>query len=153
MCSFNTPLHFTKAELEELRGTNLANASSTVYRNLQEQWDRLGPAMITAAKHAGLEKAPTFDDLLWAFSVYWSRGLSLPIPEEGAGDTPTSFWQHSALQLSAPVGLSQAPHLGLRALHIQQEGMYTWCRSGGISCGALESFDMMMLMMLMMQRV
>ncbi|MEW5303031.1 MAG: hypothetical protein WDW36_005763 [Sanguina aurantia] len=82
--SFDTPLHFTKAELEELRGTNLANASSTVYRNLQEQWDRLGPAMITAAKHAGLERAPTFDDLLWAFSVYWSRGLSLPIPEEGA---------------------------------------------------------------------
>lgn len=85
LCSFNTPLHFSKAELEELRGTNLAEASKTVYRNLQEQWDRLGPAMITAAKHAGLRHEPTFEDLLWAFSVYWSRGLSLPIPQEGAG--------------------------------------------------------------------
>ena len=56
------------------------NARRLRKRSLEEQWRRLEPACRQLALSAGAEAAPTFDDFLWAYSIFWSRALTFPCP-------------------------------------------------------------------------
>ena len=85
-CSFNTPIMFSEADLAELQGTPLHRAAAIVRGRLKELWGRLQPALSSLlAQQQGVQRQPSFDDLLWAYSVFWSRGQSLPVPRSGAG--------------------------------------------------------------------
>ncbi|GAX75537.1 hypothetical protein CEUSTIGMA_g2980.t1 [Chlamydomonas eustigma] len=82
---FGTPVMFSEAELEELKGTPLQKAAGIVRKRLEELWASLEPALNTLLREkGGVSREATFDDLLWAYSVFWSRGQSLPVPQSGA---------------------------------------------------------------------
>jgi hypothetical protein len=78
---------FSEAELEELRGTPLHKAAGIVRKRLEEVWATVEPALNTLLEEkTGASRKATLDDLMWAYSVFWSRGQSLPVPKSGAGE-------------------------------------------------------------------
>eukprot|EP00873_Tetraselmis_striata_P037760 jgi/Tetstr1/458024/TSEL_044533.t1 len=77
---FDTPLFYTSRDLRELRGTPLHGAAQAKQRQIAALWARLQPALVEMCAAEGIAGAqPTIDDLMWAYSVYWSRALSLPV--------------------------------------------------------------------------
>ncbi|GBF87660.1 hypothetical protein Rsub_00371 [Raphidocelis subcapitata] len=82
--SFSTPLWFDSEQMRELRGTTLEAAAAAQERVLRAQWQRLRPALVDMLRRVGSAGEPTFEDFLWAHSVFWSRGQSLPVPVRGA---------------------------------------------------------------------
>lgn len=79
--TFGTPLMFSEEQLEELRGTPLYRAQAVVRSRLQELWTRMQPALSSLLEgQPGVSRQATFEDLMWAYSVFWSRGQSLPVP-------------------------------------------------------------------------
>jgi hypothetical protein len=78
--SFPTPLWFDEAQLLELRGTALAGAAAAHATALRAQWERLQPALAQMLQRAGEYRDATFEDFLWAHSVFWSRAQGLPVP-------------------------------------------------------------------------
>lgn len=50
----------------------------------RQQWQFMAGALKALAAEEGLRE-PSFEDLLWAHGVFWSRGQSLPVPSAGAG--------------------------------------------------------------------
>lgn len=95
--SFGSPLWFDEEQMAELRGTPLATATATHTRMLRAQFQHLQPALTSMLRQVGVFKEPTFQDFLWAYSVFWSRGQSLPVPireaaaaEEGEGGATTA---------------------------------------------------------------
>lgn len=81
--TFHSPLWFTSKELEELRGTSLYQATKLHQRHLANQWSRLQPACTPLFRTLGLYDQPGEDDWKWAYSIFWSRGQSLPLPVKG----------------------------------------------------------------------
>ena len=78
--SFDTPLWFDEQQLGQLRGTALAAAATTHARVLRTQWERLRPALVEMLARVGVFEPPRFEEWLWAYSAFWSRGQSLPVP-------------------------------------------------------------------------
>ncbi|KAK9806362.1 hypothetical protein WJX72_011435 [[Myrmecia] bisecta] len=82
---FRSPLCFGSLELEELKGTSLHYATAARKRQLAGSWKRLGPVCNQLLEQAGVQALqPTFDDFLWANSVFWSRAQTFPSPIAGA---------------------------------------------------------------------
>lgn len=77
--SFSTPLWFTPDQMALLRGTSLHRACALHRRRLEALWSRLQPALEAMLEEVGVSRPATFDDFLWAYSVFWSRGQSLPV--------------------------------------------------------------------------
>ena len=78
-----TPLFFSDAELQMLRGTTLHAAVTARQKKLRQDFRRVKSAVaqaLQACKHDG-GRAPAFSDFLWASGIYWSRVLELPLPE------------------------------------------------------------------------
>lgn len=78
-CSFSTPLWFSNDQMALLRGTTLHKAASLHRRRLEAQWARLQPSVRAMLEEVGVSKEPAFEHFLWAYSVFWSRGQSLPV--------------------------------------------------------------------------
>jgi hypothetical protein len=53
-------------------------------RALRAQWQRLQPAVAAMLRQVNAPEEPAFEDFAWAYSVFWSRGQSLPVPERAA---------------------------------------------------------------------
>ncbi|PNW80530.1 hypothetical protein CHLRE_07g321200v5 [Chlamydomonas reinhardtii] len=81
--SFDAPINFAAADLSELRGTTLAKAVEAVSRRMRDTWSRLESPLAALCRDLGLRR-PTWDDWVWAYCVWWSRGQSLPVPESGS---------------------------------------------------------------------
>ncbi|GJP75058.1 hypothetical protein CLOP_g5557 [Closterium sp. NIES-67] len=84
--SFDSPLWFDQATLEELTGTPLHAAASAQRANLrrvyEEQVEPLFAAVVGEAEDGRSGDASTsisLYDFLWANSIFWSRALSLPL--------------------------------------------------------------------------
>jgi hypothetical protein len=78
--TFDTPPHWTDGELAALRGTSLARAAAARRRALAAAWRRLEPAAAALTAVRGGGRRPTFEDYVWADSVFWSRAISFPCP-------------------------------------------------------------------------
>ncbi|KAF6263984.1 hypothetical protein COO60DRAFT_266676 [Scenedesmus sp. NREL 46B-D3] len=78
--SLCTPLWFDQQQLGELAGTTLAAATAARHASLARCWGRLQPAVSAMLKQVGVSAEPTLDDFKWATSIFWSRGLGLPVP-------------------------------------------------------------------------
>ncbi|KAG2440994.1 hypothetical protein HXX76_003847 [Chlamydomonas incerta] len=81
--SFDVPINFAAADLAELRGTSLGRAVEAVSRRMRDTWSRLEGPLGSLCRDLGLRR-PTWDDWVWAYCVWWSRGQSLPVPESGS---------------------------------------------------------------------
>ncbi|PNH11104.1 hypothetical protein TSOC_002092 [Tetrabaena socialis] len=91
--SFDVPVTFSDSELAELRGTTLHRATATVSKRMRETWSRLEVPLAAVARNLGL-RPPAWEDWVWAYCVFWSRGQSLPVPESGAASSALA--RHSA---------------------------------------------------------
>ena len=80
---FNTPFFFSPEEMKGLRGTTLYTAVDGKRRQLKAQEETVRK-VVAAVFQASGEPAPDvhFQDVLWAFNVFWSRCLELG---EGGG--------------------------------------------------------------------
>eukprot|EP00898_Chlorokybus_atmophyticus_P000436 jgi/Chlat1/1393/Chrsp12S00099 len=77
---FSTPLFYVEDTLQQLAGTTLHSATSIKLQQLQrvhkESFEKIYARLLL---EVGIEQAPvSFDDFLWAYSVYWSRVLQFP---------------------------------------------------------------------------
>ncbi|KAG2450452.1 hypothetical protein HYH02_004954 [Chlamydomonas schloesseri] len=81
--SFDVPITFSPADLAHLRGTTLGKAVEAVARRMRDTWSRLEAPLGGLCRDLGLRR-PTWDDWVWAYCVWWSRGQSLPVPESGS---------------------------------------------------------------------
>lgn len=103
--SFTTPLYLSPAELGNLQGTPLHEATASMRERLRAQWTKLRPFVSKALTAAGAgEEVATFDDFLWAFNVFWSRGHQLPTGEDALipgldfanhALDPNAWWQYA----------------------------------------------------------
>ncbi len=91
-----------------------------------------------------MEAAPTFEDFLWAYSVFWSRGQSLPmvVPGEAPGNPEAA---HGGTAAAADGGSGGG---GGRVRVVVQEGVVPgldFCnhrvqvgaRCGAVRCGTM----------------
>lgn len=82
---FNTPLFWNDNDLEWLKGTTLYKATQIKKGMLQDTWRRIEPVArqltVTEGLDAGSDSPtrPTYSDFLWAYSIFWSRAISIPI--------------------------------------------------------------------------
>mmetsp|Transcript_21870 Transcript_21870/g.39020 ORF Transcript_21870/g.39020 Transcript_21870/m.39020 type:complete len:509 (+) Transcript_21870:377-1903(+) len=103
--TFDTPLFFSQDELKELRGTVLSAASESVSRRLEDTWGRLAPIVERLSKDLKLEHVPTVEDFKWGYSIFWSRGQSIPVYSESSSTTGGNITNSSHPDLGVVEGI------------------------------------------------
>lgn len=82
----STPVSFaSEPMMDELKGTPLFKAAKVIRGRLENLWHRIKPALIGATSSSSPAlggRKPTFEDLVWAHNVFWSRGQSIPVSNE-----------------------------------------------------------------------
>ncbi|CAA2992933.1 uncharacterized protein LOC111391370 isoform X1 [Olea europaea var. sylvestris] len=80
--TFGNPLWFSDDELLELKGTTLYRATELQKKSLQSLFDdkvkKLANKLL--ALDGNPEREVTFEDFLWANSIFWTRALNIPFP-------------------------------------------------------------------------
>nr|AKM76813.1 SET domain-containing protein [Monsonia marlothii] len=81
--TFGNPLWFTDDELLELRGTALYRATELQKKSLLNLYhgkvkDLVNKLLIL---DGNLEREVSFEDFLWANSIFWTRALNIPLPQ------------------------------------------------------------------------
>lgn len=73
--------------LQPSRSACFCCCAAVVTARLKDLWTRMEPAVNTLLEsQPSVTRKATFEDLLWAYSVFWSRGQSLPVPNKpGSG--------------------------------------------------------------------
>ncbi|KGN48317.1 uncharacterized protein LOC101219815 isoform X2 [Cucumis sativus] len=81
---FGNPLWFTDNELLELKGTTLYRATELQKNSLQSLYEnkvkKLVSRLLTLEGFTGREVS--FEDFLWANSIFWARALNIPMPHD-----------------------------------------------------------------------
>ncbi|KAL3140376.1 hypothetical protein ABBQ38_004637 [Trebouxia sp. C0009 RCD-2024] len=78
----NTPLFYSDEDLAELKGTSLEEAVGVQKWQLGQAWKRLQPACSELLDKSGsFHQQPTFEDFMWAHSIFHSRSLAFPEPQ------------------------------------------------------------------------
>ncbi|XP_008462641.1 uncharacterized protein LOC103500952 isoform X1 [Cucumis melo] len=81
---FGNPLWFTDNELLELKGTTLYRATELQKNSLQSLYEnkvkKLVSRLLTLEGFSGREVS--FEDFLWANSIFWARALNIPMPHD-----------------------------------------------------------------------
>ncbi|KAL3517086.1 hypothetical protein ACH5RR_023988 [Cinchona calisaya] len=84
--TFTNSLWFSDEELLELKGTPIYRATEVQKKSLQslfhEKVKNLAEKLLIA--DGDLEREVTFDDFLWANSVFWTRAQNIPFPQSYA---------------------------------------------------------------------
>ncbi|XP_063944538.1 uncharacterized protein LOC108207896 isoform X2 [Daucus carota subsp. sativus] len=80
--TFGNPLWFNEDELLELRGTTLYRATELQKKKLQSIYiDKVETLVKRLLDLDGdSESQVSFEDFLWANSIFWTRALSIPLP-------------------------------------------------------------------------
>ncbi|KAG9142401.1 hypothetical protein Leryth_025422 [Lithospermum erythrorhizon] len=79
---FGTPIWFSEDELLELKGTSLYRATELQKKSLQRLYEdkvkKLVEKLLTLDDDT--EREVSFEDFLWANSIFWTRALTIPYP-------------------------------------------------------------------------
>nr|AKM76806.1 SET domain-containing protein [Erodium trifolium] len=80
--TFGNPLWFTDDELLELRGTTLYRATELQKKTLLNLYNGRAKDLVKKllTLDGGSERELSFEDFLWANSVFWTRALNIPLP-------------------------------------------------------------------------
>ncbi|KAL2552968.1 SET domain-containing protein [Forsythia ovata] len=80
--TFGNPLWFSDDELLELKGTTLYRATELQKKSLQSLFDDKVKNLATKllALDGNPEREVTFENFLWANSIFWTRALNIPFP-------------------------------------------------------------------------
>ncbi|GAB4844420.1 hypothetical protein Ancab_037784 [Ancistrocladus abbreviatus] len=100
--TFWNPLWFTDDEMQELKGTTLYRATELQKKNLRSVFEDKVKGLVKKllVLDGDSESEVTFEDFLWANSVFWTRALNIPLPQsyvfpqiQGTGDSSSRFIQ------------------------------------------------------------
>ncbi|XP_024044041.1 uncharacterized protein LOC18046603 isoform X2 [Citrus clementina] len=80
--TFGNPLWFTDDELLELKGTTLYRATELQKQNLLTLYDDKVKDLVKKllVLDGDSESEVSFEDFLWANSIFWTRALNIPLP-------------------------------------------------------------------------
>ncbi|XP_041011339.1 uncharacterized protein LOC121255119 [Juglans microcarpa x Juglans regia] len=80
--TFGNPLYFTDDELLELKGTTLYRATELLKKGLQSLYDNKVKGLVKKllTLEGNSESEVSFEDFLWANSIFWTRALNIPLP-------------------------------------------------------------------------
>ncbi|KAG2725005.1 hypothetical protein I3760_01G047000 [Carya illinoinensis] len=80
--TFGNPLCFTDDELLELKGTTLYRATELQKKRLQSLYDNQVKGLVKKllTLEGDSESEVSFEDFLWANSIFWTRALNIPLP-------------------------------------------------------------------------
>ncbi|XP_044493771.1 actin-histidine N-methyltransferase isoform X2 [Mangifera indica] len=80
--TFGNPLWFTDDELLELKGTTLYRATQLQKQKLQSLYNDKVKDLVEKLLilDGGSKSEVSFEDFLWANSIFWSRALNIPLP-------------------------------------------------------------------------
>ncbi|XAR63124.1 [Fructose-bisphosphate aldolase]-lysine N-methyltransferase [Bertholletia excelsa] len=80
--TFGNPLWFTDNELLELKGTTLCRATELQKKNLHSLYDDKVKNLVKKllVLDGDSESEVSFEDFLWANSIFWTRALNIPFP-------------------------------------------------------------------------
>lgn len=80
--SFSSPLWFTDDEFQELKGTTVYQATKLQKKSLQSVFEDKVKSLVKRLLilSGDSESEVTFEDFLWANSVFWTRALNIPLP-------------------------------------------------------------------------
>nr|AKM76810.1 SET domain-containing protein [Geranium phaeum] len=80
--TFGNPLWFTADELLELRGTTLYRATELQKKTLLNLYNGRVKDLVKKLLilDGGSERESSFEDFLWANSIFWTRALNIPLP-------------------------------------------------------------------------
>ncbi|XP_048226448.1 uncharacterized protein LOC8258500 isoform X2 [Ricinus communis] len=80
--TFGNPLWFTDDELLELKGTTLYRATELQKKKLLSLYDDKVKGLMKKllTLDGDSESEVSFEDFLWANSLFWSRALNIPLP-------------------------------------------------------------------------
>nr|XP_043620765.1 uncharacterized protein LOC122592571 isoform X2 [Erigeron canadensis] len=80
--SFGSPLWFSDDELLELKGTTLFKATELQKKSLRSLYDEKVKNLVKKllVLDGDLQSEVSFNDFLWANSIFWTRALSIPLP-------------------------------------------------------------------------
>ncbi|XP_074273062.1 uncharacterized protein LOC141596719 [Silene latifolia] len=80
--SFGSPLWFTDDEFEELKGTTVYRASLLQKKSLRAMYEDKVKDLVKKLLilDGDRESEVSFEDFLWANSVFWTRALNIPLP-------------------------------------------------------------------------
>ncbi|KAF4386785.1 hypothetical protein CsatB_011912 [Cannabis sativa] len=80
--SFGNPLWFSDDEISELKGTTLYRATVLQRKNLLSLYEDKVKSLVEKllTLDGGSDREVCFEDFLWANSVFWARGLNIPLP-------------------------------------------------------------------------
>ncbi|KAK9056215.1 hypothetical protein SSX86_027305 [Deinandra increscens subsp. villosa] len=80
--TFGNPLWFSEDEMLDLRGTTLFTATELQKKSLQSLYDDKVKELVKKLLilDGDSESEVSFNDFLWANSIFWTRALSIPLP-------------------------------------------------------------------------
>ncbi|KAL6861596.1 hypothetical protein ACP4OV_017296 [Aristida adscensionis] len=81
--TFGSSVWFTDEELAELEGTTLHRATVIQRKSLQTLFDGKVKGLVEELLHvdgSGSSAEVSFQDFLWANSIFWTRALNIPLP-------------------------------------------------------------------------
>lgn len=80
--TFGNPLWFNDNELSELKGTALYRATELQKQKLQSLYNDKVKILVKKllVLEGDSESEVSFEDFLWANSIFWSRALNIPLP-------------------------------------------------------------------------
>ncbi|KAK1376907.1 [Fructose-bisphosphate aldolase]-lysine N-methyltransferase [Heracleum sosnowskyi] len=80
--TFGNPLWFNDNELLELKGTTLYRATELQKQKLQSIYNDKVEMLVTRLLDldGDSESKVSFEDFLWANSIFWTRALNIPLP-------------------------------------------------------------------------
>nr|AKM76809.1 SET domain-containing protein [Geranium maderense] len=97
--TFGNPLWFTADELLELKGTTLYRATELQKKSLLNLYNGRVKELVKKLLilDGDSEREPSFEDFLWANSVFWTRALNIPLPHSFV--FPKICEQHNSLPI------------------------------------------------------
>ncbi|KAK4742008.1 hypothetical protein SAY87_000009 [Trapa incisa] len=80
--TFGSPLWFTDEEFMELKGTSLHRAVELQRKQLLTLYDGKVKSLVKnlLSLEGETERDISFEDFLWANSIFWTRALNIPLP-------------------------------------------------------------------------
>ncbi|PKI45384.1 hypothetical protein CRG98_034189 [Punica granatum] len=80
--TFGSPLWFTDDEFSELTGTTLHHAVELQRKQLRSLYEEKVKSLVKKflSLDGDTERDVSFEDFLWANSIFWTRALNIPLP-------------------------------------------------------------------------
>ncbi|XP_058084823.1 uncharacterized protein LOC131232535 isoform X2 [Magnolia sinica] len=127
--TFGNPLWFTDDELSELKGTTLHRATELQKKNLRALFDNKVKRLLEELLPLDGEskREASFEDFLWANSIFWTRALNIPFPRTYVFPQVPRVQENGSFSLNKDFGAPLAQISGEMSSHGEDERGSQFC--------------------------